>query len=668
MLYSSGSLLALIILLIINHDVLLKKAGSEIIPARRSYRAFLAAVALYYVTDILWGLLYDAGLTFACYVDTCVYFVAMAFSALLWARYAVAYTGSRDRYGRILLIAGQVCAVFIIASTVVNCFVPFLFYFDADGAYHAAFGRYISLILQVAMFLFAALYTFRISGQREGAKKYRYRAIGIFSLSMIAFVVAQVLLPLLPMYAIGCMLGTCVLHTFVLENEKEEYRDQLESRLQENVLQGNYYDLLTGLPGMSHFFELARKKREAALARKEPCAFLYMNLNGMKFFNQQHGFAAGDRLLHAFAQQLISAFGKENCSRFGQDHFVVITEQIGLEAVLEKFFRAWASSAPAEGPEHPAVMVGIYRDHPDPVDISTACDYAKIACDDIPYTFASVFRNFDAKLKKSTERQHYFLTHLSQAMSENWIQVYYQPIIRTASGLICSEEALARWMDPGRGLISPGEFIPVLEEANVIYRLDLYIVEQVLEKLKRFRKKGLPLVPQSVNLSRSDFDMRDMVEEIRQRVDQAGIPRNLLNIEITESVLGSDFDFIEAQVKRFRQLGFPVWLDDFGNGYSSLDVLQRMDVDLIKFDMRFMQEFDHGNRSRIILTELMKMAQALGIDTICEGVEREDQIAFLRDIGCSRLQGFYYCKPIPEEEILRLSRQDGRLGFENPKE
>ena len=194
------------------------------------------------------------------------------------------------------------------------------------------------------------------------------------------------------------------------------------------------------------------------------------------------------------------------------------------------------------------------------------------------------------------------------------------------------------------------------------------MVEQVLKKLALQQAKGLFLVPQSINLSRADFDACDIVEEIRARVDAAGLPRRLITIEITESIVGSDFDFIKSQVERFRGLCFPVWMDDFGSGYSSLDVLQSLQVDLIKFDMRFMQQFDHEEKSKIILAELMKMAIGLGLDTVCEGVEREDQVEFLREIGCTKLQGFYYTRPLPLDEVFKRYETGTQIGFENPEE
>jgi EAL domain-containing protein (putative c-di-GMP-specific phosphodiesterase class I) len=180
--------------------------------------------------------------------------------------------------------------------------------------------------------------------------------------------------------------------------------------------------------------------------------------------------------------------------------------------------------------------------------------------------------------------------------------------------------------------------------------------------------EGLNVVPHSLNLSRSDFEACDIVEEICKRVDDAGVSRSKITIEITESIIGSDFEFMKKQVERFKELGFPVWLDDFGSGYSSMEMLQSIDFDLIKFDMSFMKRLDEGENGKIILAELMRMANALGMDTVCEGVETDEQVWFLREIGCSKLQGFYYTRPISFEMILDRYEKGIQIGFEDPEE
>ena len=208
----------------------------------------------------------------------------------------------------------------------------------------------------------------------------------------------------------------------------------------------------------------------------------------------------------------------------------------------------------------------------------------------------------------------------------------------------------------------------MLEDAGLIYKLDLYMLDRVLEIIKLQIGAGFNVIPHSINLSRSDFDACDIVEEIRKRVDASGVDRNKITIEITESVLGNDLVFMKEQVERFRKLGFPVWMDDFGSGYSSMDVLQSIQFDLIKFDMSFMKKYDEGGNAKVILTELMRMATSLGVDTVCEGVETASQVRFLQEIGCSKLQGYYYSKPISLQTFLEMDQKNALIANENPKE
>ena len=434
---------------------------------------------------------------------------------------------------------------------------------------------------------------------------------------------------------------------------------------EENMIKSGYYDYLTGLPNMSYFFELARERRRSFCESGKTAALLYMDLCGMKYFNRKYSFAEGDNLLRSFADILKLYFGNENCSRFGSDHFCVITDAEGLEDTLTEIFTQFRADNPDKSLP---VRVGIYLDRNGVDDISTECDRAKYACDTMRSTYVSSFRYFSDEMHAKNESRQYFIDNLDKAIREGWIEVYYQPIIRSANGTVCDEEALVRWKDPVRGMMMPSQFIPVLEEANLIYMLDLFVTEQVLEKMKKQAEAGLFVVSESVNLSRADFTACDIVEEMRRRVDAAGFSRDKINIEVTESVIGSDFEFMKSQIERFRSLGFRVWMDDFGSGYSTLDVLQSIRFDLIKFDMRFMKEFDTSEKSRIMLTELIRMAISLGVDTVCEGVETKEQADFLREIGCTMMQGYYFCRPIPFEKILERYQKVIQIGFENPEE
>ena len=426
------------------------------------------------------------------------------------------------------------------------------------------------------------------------------------------------------------------------------------------------YDFMTGLPSMSYFFKLAETGRRAMHESDIPSALLYINLNGLKFFNKRYGFSEGDALIKELARLIAEQFGEENSSRFGQDHFAVFAEEKDLEKKLKKLFSAMKT---ANSGKTLPVRVGIYQDSMGIVETSLACDRAKYACNISRDDYNSYFNYFDQKMLRREINRQYIIDNLDRAIAENWIKPFYQPIVRATNNLVCDEEALARWIDPEKGMLSPADFIPILEDTKLIYKVDLYILDSILERINKQKAEGkLHLVPMSVNLSRTDFETCDIVEEICNRVDAAGVSRDLITIEITESVVGENFDFMKAQVKRFQDLGFPVWMDDFGSGYSSLDLLQEIQFDLIKFDMRFMRQFETTPKSRVILTELMRMAVSLGIETVCEGVETKEQVEFLREIGCTKLQGYHFCKPIPYEDVLERYRKGIQIGFENPDE
>ena len=415
---------------------------------------------------------------------------------------------------------------------------------------------------------------------------------------------------------------------------------------EESILNASHYDGLTGLPSLTWFFQLFEAKKTENPGEGQQFVLLYIDLNGMKYFNHRYGFAEGDKMLKAFAALLEKTFGKENTCHIAADRFAAAATDKDLENRLRQLFDEAEKS---NGGNMLPVRVGIYPTGMENVSVSTAFDRAKMACDDIRHSDISAFSYYREEMRDTFRKRQYIVANIDKAVREKWIKVYYQPIVHSVDRQVCDEEALARWIDPVEGFLSPADFIPYLENTGLIYKMDLYVLEQVIEKIRFLQEKGRPVVPQSINLSRSDFEVCDIVEEIRKRVDAAGISHDLISVEITESIIGSNFEFMNEQVNRFHENGFQVWMDDFGSGYSSLDVLQSIQFDLIKFDMSFLRKIDEGEKGKIILTELMRLASRLELDTICEGVEKEEHASFLRDIGCRKLQGYYFSKPVPFE-------------------
>lgn len=425
------------------------------------------------------------------------------------------------------------------------------------------------------------------------------------------------------------------------------------------------HDFLTGLPAMSYFFNLAEPGCKALRTAGKTPFILFMDFNGMKVFNQKYGLEEGDNFLRNFADRIASIFHRENCSRFNADHFCVFTDE---ETALAGAQRLIDANEENSGEKRMPLRIGVYRYDDPEISISGACDRAKIACDIGRNSYFSKIYIYENSMMTRIEEKQYVVENIDQAVENGWIKVFYQPIVRTVNGRVCYEEALARWDDPERGFLSPGAFIPALEESDTIYKLDLCVVDIVLRKLKEQEENGLFLVPQSVNLSRSDFYTCDIVEEIRRRVDSAGLSRKLIVIEITESIMADDVDYMIGEINRFKELGFTVWMDDYGSGFSSPEILHRAPFDLLKIDMLFIKQLEEDEKSRIILTEIVRMAMSLGMDTIAEGVETESQAAFLKNIGCTMLQGFYFCRPISVEDIFERYRTGKQIGFENPAE
>ena len=263
---------------------------------------------------------------------------------------------------------------------------------------------------------------------------------------------------------------------------------------------------------------------------------------------------------------------------------------------------------------------------------------------------------FHDEMSRKLALQQHILDNLNTAIKNNYISVLYQPIINISSGKICETEALARWNDPETGFISPGEFIPTLEEYREIHKLDIYAMRRVCSDFRERKNKGLPLLPTSINLSRLDFELCDIIGEIERAVTFCDIPRNMMHIEITESVNDEDTTVLNLGIERFRAMGYEVWMDDFGSGYSSLNVLKDYNFDTIKFDMKFLSGFDinKSDKAKYIISSNLSMARLMGMKALAEGVETAEQLEYLRSIGFDKAQGYLFGKPMKLDDIFCL--------------
>ena len=258
---------------------------------------------------------------------------------------------------------------------------------------------------------------------------------------------------------------------------------------------------------------------------------------------------------------------------------------------------------------------------------------------------------------KNSELERYVIEHLDEAIAKNYIRPYFQPVIRTVSRQLCGMEALARWDDPEWGLLPPGSFIETLERHRLIHKLDACIIRQVCA-LYRVAVQGRGvLIPISINLSRLDYELCDIFAIIEDAVQSNMMPRSFLCVEITESALNENGELMRQYIDRFRNAGYQVWMDDFGSGYSSLNVLKDFLFDELKVDMWFLSDFHQ--RSRKILSSIVHMAKEIEIQTLVEGVETEEQFRFLRNIGFEKVQGYLFGPPMPYLECIRHVLEQG---------
>lgn len=460
--------------------------------------------------------------------------------------------------------------------------------------------------------------------------------------------------------------GTTLYIVYYLDETNQELSKQIDEELDPETLKSlhdempslaEYYDYLTGLPTMSYFLELAAASTKSILKKGQEPVLLAFNLTGMKNFNSTYGVSAGDELLRSFASVLKESFTNEGCARFGDDYFTAITDKAHVSGQIKEIINK--TDLINNGQTLP-VRIGIFPySEGEDISVSSACDRAKIACDYNSNAYISHYTYFNESMLKTVNDNNYIIDNLDTALKENWIQAYYQPIIRSISGKVANEEALARWIDSQKGMLSPAEFIPVLEHTKLLYKVDLHMVDSIIADFIKKKEAGLDIVPVSVNLSRYDFEACDMVSEIVSRVKKANVDPHFLIIEITESVIGLGKEFLKDKIDRFHKAGFKVWMDDFGSGYSSLEILEDFNFDLIKLDMDFLKDFDENPKSRLIVKELIELARDLKVDTLCEGVETKEEFDFLRTKGCDRIQGFYFSKPLSLPELLK---------FEMPRE
>lgn len=406
-------------------------------------------------------------------------------------------------------------------------------------------------------------------------------------------------------------------------------------------------DELTGLYNMRAFRLNAPGVLRDLIKKGGKPSCVYFNIRNFHTYNETYGFSGGDRMLKSVARILQETFPKGLLARFDDDHFLVITAQENLK---EKISRMSVRVNNLRRGVIVEMKAGIYPVKTPDMDVGVMCDCAKVACDSIKHEYGTNVQEYDGKIDDKVQLQEHIISSFESAMKNGQIQIFFQPVVDVRTGKTASVEALTRWEDQRYGRLAPANFLYVLEEQRLIHKLDTFVINKVCEELKRRKDNGEELVPVSLNLSRLDFELTDVVRVIEDAVNRNNIPDDMLRFELTESLIAVDMDAMKRESERLRRHGFKVWMDAFGSGYSSLKVLKDFALDGLKIDMDMLQSVDDG-RTNIIISAVIDMARRLGIPALSKGVETKEQLNFLKQVGCDLAQGYFFGRPAPARDV-----------------
>lgn len=409
------------------------------------------------------------------------------------------------------------------------------------------------------------------------------------------------------------------------------------------------HDALTDLYNRMYFFETAK-----AHLKESPNQEFYMicsNIKEFKLYNELFGEEKGNEVLRLEADLLRKA---DKCDavygRLGGDEFAIMmnVKDYNENAILDTV--KYMSEKWCDEFYHLYVKVGVYRIKDKNENVSSMCDRALLALQNIRQDYNKALAYYEGEMLNVTLKERRIVSEFDKALEEGQFCVYLQPQV-SVNGEIKGAEALVRWYHPELGLVSPADFIPVLENTGLIYRLDMFVWELAAKKLKSWKEEGKGELYLSVNISVKDFYYIDIYEVFKELAEKYDIHPGNLKLEITETVMLNKQDYQMEMLRKLREYGFIVEMDDFGSGYSSLNMLKDVELDVIKIDMEFLKETVRTERSRIILNMIIGLIDSLGMESIMEGVETYEQVQYLRDMGCKFFQGYYFSRPIPINEF-----------------
>ncbi len=424
-----------------------------------------------------------------------------------------------------------------------------------------------------------------------------------------------------------------------------------------DIIRWTERDQLTGLYNREFFYRYAAQHDE--YHPEEPTDAIMLDINHFHMVNERYGKEFGDRVLRLVAEKLRAKVSDSDgivCRKEDDTFLIYCLHRSDYGQILDGVCMQMETDYQIRA------RMGVYPDVDRGIDMERRFDRAKQAADAVKNSYSQTVGFYDNAMHEKELYLEQLLEDFHTAIREKQFTVFYQPKfdVRPDEPVLSSTEALARWRHPKLGLISPGVFIPLFEKNGLIRELDSFVWREAVAQIRTWKERLGRLIPVSVNVSRVDLNDPPLLKILEKTVDEAGIGRESILLEITESAYTDNAEQIVNVVKSLRESGFFIEMDDFGTGFSSLNMITTLPIDALKLDIQFIRTAFRDRKDTRLLETVIRLAQSLGLSTIAEGVETEEQMLTLKALGCDVVQGYYFSKPLPADEFEAFAREKCR--------
>ncbi|MDO8412304.1 MAG: EAL domain-containing protein [Gallionellaceae bacterium] len=446
-----------------------------------------------------------------------------------------------------------------------------------------------------------------------------------------------------------------------------EHRNRVKKeQLEKNLHALSFYDVLTGLPNRTLLHDRIAQLLATAQRDGQKFSLLFLNLDRFKYVNISIGHGAGDKLLQAVALRLKRCIREvDTLSRNGGDEFILLLREAdadGAARVTQRLLKISADPYDIDDAQisvQASIGISIYPDNAE--DVDTLIENANVAMYRAKEEGRNNFQFFAPEMNFHAYKLFSMEKDLRLALARNEFMLHYQPQVNVASGQICGVEALIRWNHPQKGLVSPAEFIPVAEETGQIIPIGVWVLRTACTQLAAWRKQGIPVFPMAVNVSIRQLRQMELVQLVVSILEETGLRPDDLELEITEGIMMGDNQTAMTLLSKMHELGVQLSIDDFGTGYSSLNYLKKLPVNKLKIDQSFVRDIEFDDNDASIVRSIISMGHQFNLQVIAEGVETLVQLNFLRARGCDEIQGYYFSRPIPADEFMKLVKSNPLL-------